>query len=35
MPRKGGAPVKPSGRDLKKMTSADILALAKQLAAGR
>ena len=35
MPRKGGAPVRPSGRDLKKMSSGDILALAKQLAAGR
>ena len=35
MPRKGRPPVKPSGRDLKKMSSADILALAKQLAAGR
>jgi len=35
MPRKGGAPVRPNGRDLKKMSSADILALAKQLAAGR
>ena len=34
-PRKGPRPTKPSGRDLKKMSSADILELAKQLASGR
>jgi len=35
MPRKGTAPRKPAARDLKKMSHADILALAKELAAGR